>query len=294
MGNEYERVEYVGKGEIFLVVFVNKYDCRFMRDSKKNYIIKDLLGYGWKGGVMIQFTLYDTIFSFVNCHLESGQNAVEKRAVMAAGILSEIGLFSEREQIEPDAIADINFFMGDLNFRLNRSYSEHIGQIQHSASLVYKLDQLNLLRSQYRVFPEYEENEIVFMPTYKRERHTNNYTNKKEQCPSYTDRILVKNNSSCPLTIRQYGAREEYWGSDHRPVFTHTSVVSQPQHLINPVTLLDSNTAIQGFSQIKFEYCLVEFDQARLLPILTEKYRFPLFFQLNFRADWLLVKPFSN
>lgn len=72
LGNEYEKVEYVGKGEIFLVVFVNKYDCRFMRDCNKNYIIKDLLGYGWKGGVMIQFTLYDTNFSFINCHLESG------------------------------------------------------------------------------------------------------------------------------------------------------------------------------------------------------------------------------
>ena len=72
LGKEYKRVEYVGKGEIFLVVFVKEFDCRFMRDTGKNYIMKDMIGYGWKGGVMIQFTLYDTTFSFINCHLESG------------------------------------------------------------------------------------------------------------------------------------------------------------------------------------------------------------------------------
>ena len=72
LGKEYKRVEYVGKGEIFLVIFVKEFDCRFMRDTGKNYIMKDMIGYGWKGGVMIQFTLYDTTFSFINCHLESG------------------------------------------------------------------------------------------------------------------------------------------------------------------------------------------------------------------------------
>lgn len=123
-------IEFVGKGEIFLVVFVKADDCRFMRDSYKNYIMKDMLAWGWKGGVMVQFTLYDTCFSFINCHLESGQNAVDKRILMAQGILKEIGLFSEKEQIEPDAIADINFFMGDMNFRFNRTYTQHIGQVQ--------------------------------------------------------------------------------------------------------------------------------------------------------------------
>jgi len=83
LGKDYNRIEFVGKGEIFLVVFVKDYDCRFMRDSSKNLIMKDLIGYGWKGGVMVQFTLYDTSFSFINCHLESGQNAVNKRLSMA-------------------------------------------------------------------------------------------------------------------------------------------------------------------------------------------------------------------
>ena len=64
-------------------MFVKVYDWYFMREMKKSYVMKDILGYGWKGGTMIQFTLYDTSFSFINCHLESGQNAVDKRLKMA-------------------------------------------------------------------------------------------------------------------------------------------------------------------------------------------------------------------
>ena len=155
LGKEYIKIDFVGKGEIFLVIFVKDYDCRFLRDVCKNYIMKDMLGYGWKGGVMIQFTLYDTVFSFINCHLESGQNAVEKRLNMAQGILKDIGLFSEKEMIEPDAVADINVFMGDLNFRFNRTYQQHSPDVLNSAQLVPNLDQLTIAKRDLGVFPGY-------------------------------------------------------------------------------------------------------------------------------------------
>ena len=67
--------------------------------------------------------------------MESGQNATKKRLDMAQEILKEIGLFSEKDSIEPDAIADINFFVGDLNFRLDRTYTEHIKHILKSPEL---------------------------------------------------------------------------------------------------------------------------------------------------------------
>ena len=90
LGKDYNKVDFISKGQIFLVVFVKVYDWYFMRELKKSLVMKDLLGYGWKGGTMIQFTLYDTSFSFINCHLESGQNAVDKRLKMAQSILREI------------------------------------------------------------------------------------------------------------------------------------------------------------------------------------------------------------
>ena len=37
-----------------------------------------------------------------------------------------------------------------------------------------------------------------FMPTYKQDKNNPNcYIEKKDQCPSYTDRILMRNNSTC-------------------------------------------------------------------------------------------------
>ena len=59
---------------------------------------------------------------------------------MAQGILKDIGLFSEKEMIEPDAVADINVFMGDLNFRFNRTYQQHSPDVLNSAQLVPNLD----------------------------------------------------------------------------------------------------------------------------------------------------------
>ena len=35
---------------------------------------------------------------------------------------------------------------------------------------------------------------------------------------------------------------------------------------------------------------MLEFYYDRLMPILREKVRFPVFFQLHFRSDWLLNK----
>ena len=60
---------------MFLAIFINVKDIRFLVDYDKQFITKDkvrIINYGFKGGVMIQFTLYDTRFSFINVHLESG------------------------------------------------------------------------------------------------------------------------------------------------------------------------------------------------------------------------------
>ena len=53
-----------------------------------------------------------------------------KRILMAQGVLKEIGLFSVQDMIEPDAIADVNFFMGDLNFRINSTYEKHVDRVE--------------------------------------------------------------------------------------------------------------------------------------------------------------------
>ena len=99
---------------------------------------------------------------------------------------------------------------------------------------------------------------------------------------------MIKNNSNCPLEIAEYNAHEKYWGSDHRPVYAQVSLVTQPQYFIDPLTLLNAQNKTQGHGEIVLLHTMMEMYQDRFLPLAQEKYRFPLFFSLQFRADWLL------
>jgi len=68
-------------------------------------------------------------------------------------------------------------------------------------------------------FAGYDEMEIKFMPTYKTKLDkAGEYWGKENHAPSFTDRILVKNNSSQDIEFLKYISRDEILGSDHRPV----------------------------------------------------------------------------
>ena len=45
------------------------------------------------------------------------------------------------------------------------------------------------------------------MPTYKRADFDNSaFVNKKDQCPSYTDRVLFRNNTKCAAQAHEYSS----------------------------------------------------------------------------------------
>jgi len=143
------------------------------------------------------------------------------------------------KKIPTDSCHDFNFILGDMNFRFNRTYSEHIHEVERSAELIPMYDQLFEVRTKEFKFPLYQELPIDFMPTYKRHHRQNGgvdggYTNKKEQCPSFTDRILFKNNTSCKESLIAYEEVDEQFGSDHRPVRLSMQINVQPLDFINP------------------------------------------------------------
>jgi hypothetical protein len=49
--------------------------------------------------------------------------------------------------------------------------------------------------AQENKYPDYHEYDINFKPTYKRSKVDESYFNKKNQAPSYTDRVLFRNNT---------------------------------------------------------------------------------------------------
>ena len=59
-----------------------------------------------------------------------------------------------------------------------------------------------------------------------------NYIDKKDQAPSYCDRVLYKNNTSLEIKVDKYECLHEVYGSDHRPVSLELTIKNfgQPQY----------------------------------------------------------------
>ena len=146
----WEIVGNAGKGQINICVFYKR--IRFPKPSfvKEKVLAVDKLSYGLKGCAMVQFVLDDMKYSFISCHLASGAFKTEPRLKMAADILKRV----DPDTIEPDALNDFNFFMGDMNMRFNRKFKDHEPDLADSPNLIEKYDQLYEVQ-QKGYFPGY-------------------------------------------------------------------------------------------------------------------------------------------
>jgi len=152
---------------------------------------------------------------------------------------------------------DFAFFAGDLNYRIDlpRELVEHCVQLHfyhtntnslnadHDSSR-WKLlmnDQLiNVIRKD-EAFCGFQEGEINFPPTFKYDKHTQNYdTSAKQRVPAWTDRILFKfnnNNSNHDTNDGNHVQVLEYRDvpsanqSDHRPVIAKFRIPLGLHHL---------------------------------------------------------------
>lgn len=69
------------------------------------------------------------------------------------------------------------------------------------------------------VLTGYLEHSITFPPTYKFDLNSDEYdSSKKARTPSWTDRILFKNNSELAWECLHYSSVAPIKSSDHRPV----------------------------------------------------------------------------
>ena len=116
----------------------------------------------------------------------------------------------------------IHFFFGDLNYRIEKDFYETVNMVKMKKwQELIKFDQLRYQMDKNHVFYGFKEGEINFCPTYRWERNKNTISNKREQPPSYCDRILYK---SLPQTYdlwqECYLSSHRCFGSDHRPVWS--------------------------------------------------------------------------
>ncbi len=82
-------------------------------------------------------------------------------------------------------------------------------------------------------YPDYNEGPIYYLPTYKRNKFDSDFHDKKNQSPSFTDRILIKNNTCLGINLNIYNSNEKVLGSDHRPVYSDFSIQKRTPNFID-------------------------------------------------------------
>ncbi len=114
-------------------------------------------------------------------------------------------------------------FFGDLNYRIISNFYKVCDLIKckkYNKFLVYH--QLNEQKLNNNTLYEFNEGNLnKICPTYRWDRQKNIISNKREQTPSYTDRILYKSLNNCySLWQTKYKSCMKCFGNDHRPIIS--------------------------------------------------------------------------
>lgn len=136
LGGDYVLLKKINNWPMFLVAFLHKSDFIGVeiRSIKKNYETYGVMNSLFNKGVqLLQFTLYNKKFSFVNVHLPSGASKSKSRAAMMGDSLKVMSLSKIEDRIEPDASCDFNYILGDLNARFKSTYSQQIDNVANAS-----------------------------------------------------------------------------------------------------------------------------------------------------------------
>lgn len=78
--------------------------------------------------------------------------------------------------------------------------------------LLWEHDQLTKERNSNTIFSDFNEGSLDFRPTYRRIRNDDTWSNKKNQSPSWCDRILFRTKPGKMIDLIEYGSREDQYG----------------------------------------------------------------------------------
>lgn len=205
---------------------------------------------GNKGAVGIRFQFHTSSFCFVCSHLTAGQSQVKERNEDYREITQKLSFPTGKNIFSHDYV----FWCGDFNYRIDLTYEEVFYFVKRQDwKKLLEFDQLQLQKSNGKIFKDFHEGSINFGPTYKYDVGSAAYdTSDKCRTPAWTDRVLwwrkkqpfdrtaeelnlldndleadakVRHTWS-PGTLKYYG-RAELQASDHRPVLAIVEVEVQ-------------------------------------------------------------------
>ena len=235
LGPVFEPVVMTSLGAIHLCVFVRKDVVRHL--NRRSLLTWDVAcGVGNvlqnKGALGVRLQVAGLRLLFLSGHLAAHQARIKDRNADYERIMRESELVLGGSFRGLDCI----FFGGDLNYRLdlNREEvelaipdstpsetsetSDGIAELQGRLRSLLDQDQLSRVRASGEAFDGFAEGGISFPPTFKFDRHSDDYdTSKKRRVPAWTDRILYRALRTS-VDLVSYGSVSSSRHSDHRPV----------------------------------------------------------------------------
>ena len=146
--------------EMFLLILIKEEHMYHLSNVQQNFKPTGFgKVFGNKGGLLINFKLYDTLYCFINVHLIHGQKNIVKRNEMMSEVIK--AMRTARDDIDPDIMADCCFLIGDLNYRLDTTFTALIKDMANLEKYV-DLDQLSYSKNVYKNYVGYREGELAF------------------------------------------------------------------------------------------------------------------------------------
>jgi hypothetical protein len=234
--------------EMFILVFIDKELTNMVSHVVKMAKATGIANViGNKGGVLVSFSLMETSYCFLSCHLAASPHKVLARNQDIANLLK---LKPGHPDLELTQEFDYVFVLGDLNYRTDEDFFVAVEMLsQHQLEAVLLTDQLTKQRQLNAVLTQFREASISFLPTYRISRDSPDWSNKKNQTPSWTDRILYR--AHRPLNVRDYNSVPTALGSDHRPVFG--SYITQAVNWYLPTDLKPHRDFASSFALLEFK-----------------------------------------
>eukprot|EP00434_Breviolum_minutum_P014857 symbB.v1.2.013097.t1/scaffold919.1/size152209/9 len=177
----------------------------------------------------VAFRLGNTKLLFMNNHLAAHAEKMKERTESMHRILESSPLRKRKKDMsgvhrEYDRV----FFMGDLNTRVDAAREQvdawlAAKQFDHCMAADQLLPLLKGDSGHAGLWPDFQEAQINFPPTYKFDKYSEVYdSSKKQRVPSWTDRILWKKDPF--IKSMSYNSVSSLQCSDHRPVFSQFEV----------------------------------------------------------------------
>jgi hypothetical protein len=238
---------------------------------------------GNKGAVGCGFHIFESnSLAFVSSHLAARAERVSSRQKNYKKICSKMNIGGNHDNTDFIHCFDHVFWMGDLNYRVDmgsmgtaREFSKAVAlakQNRHTDLVAF--DQLNVtMHSSLGPFSNFEEGNIEFPPTYRLVRGSHlEYSNKRCQNPSYTDRILWKSRPSLQGAVELLNYDADHTAlqvSDHRPVFADFTVRTQLPFIRNTSNGVASNGVARNAGAAKQNspsWIQIEFEDIEFMP----------------------------